>query len=66
MRVSKVKVFNSNIREEDFETYASERIPQYVVNRENGIRKVIVYSHPVLLPKAIDPWVFATCVDMPE
>lgn len=51
---------------EDFETYASERIPQYVVNRDKGIRKVIVYSHPVLLPKAIDPWVFATCVDMSE
>ena len=51
---------------EDFETYASERIPHYTVNRDRGIRKVTVYSHPVLLPKAIDPWVFATCVDMPE
>lgn len=51
---------------EDFETYASPRIPQYVVDRKQGIRTITVFSHPVLLPKNIDPWVFATCVDMPE
>lgn len=50
--------------QEDFETYDGARIPHYTVNRESGVRKITVYSHPVLLPRAIDPWTFATVVDI--
>lgn len=48
----------------DFTTYNGARIPHYTVNRENGIRKITVYSHPVLLPRAVDPWVFGTFVNV--
>lgn len=48
--------------EENPVNFTGARVPQYLVNRRNGTREVIVHSHPLLLPWNVNPWVTAEVI----
>lgn len=47
---------------EDFVNYPNSRVPQYVSDRKTGVREIILHSHPLPLPKKVNPWVTAEVV----
>lgn len=43
--------------ETEFVNFTNDRVPQYVINRGNSTRKIVVHSHPLLMPRNVNPWI---------
>ena len=41
----------------EFVNYTNDRVPQYIVDRDHNIRKITVHSHPLLMPRNVNPWI---------
>ena len=42
-----------------FHTYAGTRVPKYIADADNDIRKLRIASRPLYCPRYVNPWVSA-------